>query len=202
MTFELTEKILILALPLIFLFSFISRNLIVKARTGQRIRAADPILAAAVILTNLCIFTTILSTYSPRLYRFLGGMAFLRSGWMAGAGLVLLLLGIVLGAVISAQMKDSWRFGVHEDQQTPLIRSGIYRFVRNPYYISYFTMFLGLFLVRPGLVLLGFIIAVIAVFHRMVLKEEAFLLSRHGNEYKHYMESTGRYFPLIPHKRP
>lgn len=42
-TFELTEKILILALPLIFLVSFISRDLIVKARTRQRVRAAEAV---------------------------------------------------------------------------------------------------------------------------------------------------------------
>ena len=37
----MTEKILIIFLPLVFLGAFIARNLVVKAKTGQRIKASD-----------------------------------------------------------------------------------------------------------------------------------------------------------------
>ena len=65
---EMTEKILIILLPLIFPGTFITRNLVVKARTGQRIKASDPLVTVSIVLTNLCIFNTIFSTLSEGWY--------------------------------------------------------------------------------------------------------------------------------------
>jgi protein-S-isoprenylcysteine O-methyltransferase Ste14 len=104
-------------------------------------------------------------------------------------------VSIVLGAIFSAQLKDSWRIGVHEDQKTTLIKDGIYAHIRNPYFLSFFIMFFGLFCIRPSLLLLVLILGAVTVFHLMVLKEERYLMGVHGIEYKDYKNNTNRYLP-------
>ena len=100
-----------------------------------------------------------------------------------------------MGWFVSAHLKESWRVGIHEDQKTELIIDGIYRYVRNPYFISYFVMFFSLFLVRPSIIILVLIAITITIFHRMVKNEERHLLELHGEKYMNYKETTGRYLP-------
>ena len=90
----------------------------------------------------------------------------------------------MLVGIISAQLKDSWRVGVHEDQKTTLIKDGVYAYVRNPYFISYYIMYFSLFLIRPSIILMALVLATVALFHRMVLKEEMYLYSMHGKNTK------------------
>lgn len=191
----MTEKILIILLSLIFLGTFVTRNLIVKSKTKQTIRASDPLLTASMISTTLCIFVTIFSTSSDNFYHLLGAILFLSSPTVSYFGLFLYALSIIIGWLFSAQLKDSWRVGVHDNQKTELIQSGIYKHVRNPYFLSYFMMFIGQFLVRPSFVMIVLIAITIAIFHRMVLKEEAYLLTIHEIKYEEYRNITGRYIP-------
>lgn len=191
------EKILIVFLSLIFLGTFIARNVIVKSKTKQRIRASDPVLYASIVVTNLCIFITIISTFSDRLYQHLGVIPNLRSGVVSTIGYFMFALSILLGWLFSAQLRESWRVGVHESQKTKLIQKGIYKYMRNPYFLSYLVMFIGLFLVRPSAVMLVLIVINSAVFHWLVLKEETHLLSLHGILYAQYKKATGRYIPRL-----
>lgn len=193
----MTEKILIILLPLVYLGTFIARNLIVKGHTQQRIRASDPLLTASIAVTTLSIFLAILSTWSEGSYRLVGAISFFRSPWVSHAGLILFGISIVMGWIFSAQLKESWRVGVHRDQKTELIRAGIYARLRNPYFVSYFIMFLGLFLVRPSIAMAGLVTVAVTLYHRMVLKEEACLLTLHGKEYENYRNETGRYWPQV-----
>ena len=189
------ENIFVILLPCIFFGTFITRNLIVKAHTKKRIRASDPVLKVSIIFTNLCIFIVIFSTYSEHFYRFMGALLLLRSAIFSYIGLFLFAASIAMGWTFSAQLKGSWRIGVHDNQKNQLIQSGIYEYVRNPYFLSYFVMFFGLFLIRPSMVLAVVVISTILIFHRLVLKEEAYLLKMHGEHYEKYKKNTGRYIP-------
>lgn len=191
----MTERTLIVLLSLIFLGSFIARNLIVKLKVQETIRAVDPLLTASMIFTTICIFITIFSTSSDEFYSFLGAVFFLRTPTISVFGSLLFASSILAGWFVSAQLKESWRIGVHENQKTDLIKSGVYKYVRNPYFVSYFTMFLGQFLVRPSIVLATAIAITVTIFHRIILKEEAYLLALHGAEYEYYRNLTGRYLP-------
>jgi protein-S-isoprenylcysteine O-methyltransferase Ste14 len=192
---KMMEKILIALLSLLFLGGFITRNLIVKAKTKQPIRASDPIVFAAMVFTNLCIFAAIFSIFSISFYNLLGVISFLKSPVIAFVGLALFAISIIMGWLFAAQMKGSWRVGVNDDQKTELIQNGIYRYVRNPYFITYFIIFFSLFLVRPSIVMIVLIIINIVIFHRMVIKEETHLLKIHGAQYEQYKKETGRYVP-------
>lgn len=189
------EKIFVILLPLIFLGTFITRNLVVRASTKQRIKASDPLLTVSIIFSSLCIFMTVISTYSEHIYHLIGAIPFLRIPIISYIGLFLFGICSILGWFVSAQLKGSWRVGVHKNQKTELIQSGTYAYIRNPYFLSYFIMYVSLFLIRPSIVMIVLVIVTITIFHNMVLKEEDYLLSIHGEKYKKYKNTTGRYLP-------
>jgi len=194
------EKTLLLTLTLVFLITFFTRNFIVKKRSGQPIRTRDRLVVSSIVLSVLCFFVTIFSTYD-QWYHFMGAICFLRTPLISYAGIVLFGISIMLVGIISAQLKDSWRVGVHEDQKTTLIKDGVYAYVRNPYFISYYIMYFSLFLIRPSIILMALVLATVALFHRMVLKEEMHLYSMHGKEYEKYKKQTGRYLPMMSKKK-
>ena len=189
------EKNLLVLLCLLYLGAFVARNLVVKARTGMKVKAGGSLLNASIVLSALCILAALISTYSDRTYGAMGAIASIRYPAVSALGLALFAASILLGWLISARLKDSWRVGIHADQQTPLVQGGIYARIRNPYFLNYYLMFLGLWLVRPSLVLAVLILVTVAVFHRMVLNEEKHLLKIHGKNYLAYLEKTGRYLP-------
>ncbi|MBU4318854.1 MAG: isoprenylcysteine carboxylmethyltransferase family protein [Proteobacteria bacterium] len=191
----MTEKNLFLLLTLFYLGTFITRNVLVKRRTKQKIRSSDPLVAASMVFTGLCILATLIAVRSEPLYRLMMPMDFLRHPMVSSVGLVLFACSILMGWVFSSQLKKSWRIGVHEQQKTELIQNGIYAHIRNPYFLSYFIMFSGLFLVRPCVVMGLLVIISLIIFHGMVLKEEAHLQKSHGTDYEKYKRRTGRYLP-------
>jgi protein-S-isoprenylcysteine O-methyltransferase Ste14 len=91
-------------------------------------------------------------------------------------------------------MKNSWRVGITEGQQTELVTTGIYRFSRNPYFASYGLLFVGVLFVYPSIILMITAVSQMIIFHRMILVEEQFLLAAHGDVYLKYKRSVGRYF--------
>ena len=191
------ERTLLLFLSLFFLGTFLARNFLVHSKTKLKIRGSDPLLRVSILATTSCIATALLSTSSAHFYHLLVPIFFLRAPIVSAIGILVFALSIVLGWIFSGQMGTSWRVGVHENQQTVLIQNGMYRYIRNPYFLSHFIMYVGLFLVRPSVALLVLIGTTVALFHRLVLNEEAYLLSVHGKEYAEYKERTGRYLPRL-----
>ena len=190
----MTDKILLIGLTALFIITFATRNLLVWKRTGQSIRARDRFVASSVVSSCLCFVVVILST-NESVYHYMGAISYMRQPLVSSIGLVFLGFSIILVWIVSAQMKNSWRVGVHEDQKTELIQDGVYAYVRNPYFLSYFILFFDLFLVRPSLVILLLVGVTVFTFHKMILKEEAYLLAAHGVAYRKYTSKTGRYLP-------
>ena len=109
--------------------------------------------------------------------------------------------GAVIGALGAAvfvtsvvTMRDSWRAGVSKTDKTELVTDGIYRISRNP-------AFLGFDLVYIGILLMFFIPCLLAasafamlMFHLQIVNvEEDFLLEKFGQEYLTYKKKVNRY---------
>jgi protein-S-isoprenylcysteine O-methyltransferase Ste14 len=78
-----------------------------------------------------------------------------------------------------------------------LITRGPYRWVRHPFYVCAGLMALSVFLVSANaffFVTGAFILLLLTLRTRV---EEANLLSRFGEDYRKYMERTGRFFPRL-----
>ena len=110
---------------------------------------------------------------------------------MAGAVLGLLGDGIFLLAVLT--MRDSWRAGIPEQDRTEFVSTGIYRYSRNPAFLGFDLMYLGVLLLFFNLPLLLFTLWAMVMLHLQILQEERYLPTVFGTAYTAYQKQVCRY---------
>lgn len=74
-----------------------------------------------------------------------------------------------------------------------LCRGGLYRFSRNPMYVSYFLFFAGCALLARSYVLGGIVIVFIFSSHALILAEERWCAESFGEAYGQYRRAVRRY---------
>lgn len=75
-------------------------------------------------------------------------------------------------------------------------RTGIYAYTRNPLYIGSFFLGAGACVMgRDILFSVVFVVAFIAVYSRVIAREEKFLISRYGTDYEQYIAEVPKIFP-------
>ena len=112
-------------------------------------------------------------------------------------GIILMILGDISFIAAVVTMKESWRAGIAEGDKTELVTNGIYRISRNPAFLGFYLVYIGIMLAFANIGLVIITVATIITFHMQILQEEAFLKSRFGKEYEDYMKRVGRYFIFI-----
>lgn len=120
-------------------------------------------------------------------------------GWNcmpAGArftGFCIGMLGDLIFLVSVICMKDSWRAGIPDKDKTELITTGIYKYSRNPAFLGFDFMYVGvLFLYLNSLTVIFSIFAVVML-HLQILQEEKYLTATFGDEYLKYKSHVFRY---------
>jgi protein-S-isoprenylcysteine O-methyltransferase Ste14 len=118
--------------------------------------------------------------------------------WLRAAGVSLALLGFAITVVSQFQMGASWRVGVDEREITPLIRTGLFRFVRNPIFTGMVLATAGLLMMVPNMFSA---VAFPSVFVGLEMQvrwiEEPYLSRVHGIRYLSYARVVGRFVPGI-----
>ena len=175
---------------LVFQGMFVTKNIILRRKTEKQIRGNNREAIAAVIYFAFFISTAMTFSLLDRPF---GEIQVIDSFPAMIAGLVLLSMNLVISGVSLISLKDSWRVGVIEDQKTELITLGIYRFTRNPYFVSYLFMFAAYAVLLRNLVMLGLAAAGFFFVHKMILKEEKYLYTVHGDAYLQYKKNVPRY---------
>jgi len=176
-----------------FILAFAVKNIKTFISTGVSIRGKSTKLTLSIVLSTLLYIVFLLRIFV------LGSSSILeieslQTEIMRWIGLFLISIGFALGIASLIQMKDSWRVGIKYDQKTTLISDGIYRFSRNPYFLSYDVLILGYLFIFPSPVLFILYLILVYVFHKMILDEEKYLESTHDDLYREYKMKVGRYF--------
>lgn len=78
-------------------------------------------------------------------------------------------------------------------QPNGMNENGIYRFSRNPMYVSYFVYFMGCALLTQSVLLCGIVLVFQISSHWIILSEERWCIQKFGDEYVHYMSRVRRY---------
>lgn len=91
-------------------------------------------------------------------------------------------------------MSDSWRAGIDNTQKTKMINTGIYKYSRNPAFLGFDLLYIGIGLVFPNKFNIIFTSFSTVLFHLQILEEEKYLPTVFGKEYLKYKEKTRRYF--------
>jgi protein-S-isoprenylcysteine O-methyltransferase Ste14 len=140
-----------------------------------------------------------------------GLVPWLISGWqvprpMSPLAIVRLAAGVVLLALAVVVLVRAFARFVVEGGGTPapvapterLVVGGDYRFVRNPMYLAVVTAVLGQAMIFGSLALLGYALAVWAIFAAFVRwYEEPLLLKRHGDDYQRYRQAVRAWVPRL-----
>ncbi len=116
-----------------------------------------------------------------------------RSTLLAWAGVACCLVGLALMVWSVISFGRSFRVGIDTERPDRLVTTGAFGFSRNPIYTAFAFVLTGQFLVFPNWVLLIYLIAGFWLFHRQVLREEAYLKGHYGEEYAEYCKKVRRY---------
>jgi protein-S-isoprenylcysteine O-methyltransferase Ste14 len=123
---------------------------------------------------------------------------FLHASWLQFTGIALAVIGV--GATVYAQvdMGDSWRIGVDPGETTTLVRKGVFGLARNPIFSAMLVFGLGIALVTPNVVaIIGFALLVLTIEVQVRVVEEPYLSAKHGDAYRDYLATVGRFFPGV-----
>lgn len=82
-------------------------------------------------------------------------------------------------------------------QEHKLVTSGPYSRIRHPLYTAIYGFGLSLAMVSANWLFVAFFLLSLVGLNLRVPKEERMMVDQFGNEYRLYMQSTGRYFPKV-----
>ena len=170
---------------------FIAKNIILKQKIGMQIRGQNKEATIATSFFALFIIGSIVLSF---LENPIGKIESTHHSYYSALGLIFLIWSLIISGFSLAGLKDSWRVGIIEGQETALITSGIYMYTRNPFFVSYILLFSGYMLLLQNVILLPFVVLNAVLVHKMVLREERYLESIHGEQYSNYKKSVRRYF--------
>lgn len=106
--------------------------------------------------------------------------------FIAGIGDIFFLISVTY-------MKDSWRAGIPEKDKTKLVTDGIYKFSRNPAFVGFDFMYIGILLMFFNIGTLLFSLFSIVMLHLQILQEEKYMAKTFGEEYLEYKKKVFRY---------
>lgn len=138
---------------------------------------ASTVLVVVVELVSIVLGTTLLPPWAR---------------WL-GVGIAIVGLAVFITAVLT--MRDSWRAGVSKNEKTDLVTSGIFSISRNPAFLGFDLVYLGILLMFFNWVLFAVSFFAALMFHLQIVNvEEDFLLESFGEEYLSYRKRINRYF--------
>ena len=108
-------------------------------------------------------------------------------------GIILGILGNIIFACAITTMKDSWRAGLAENDKTEMITSGIYQISRNPAFLGFDCVYLGILFMFFNIPLLMITVLAILILHIQILQEEHYLDKEYGIDYRFYKKQVYRY---------
>ncbi len=103
------------------------------------------------------------------------------------------ILGDIIFLLSVLCMKDSWRAGIPDKDKTALVTTGIYRFSRNPAFLAFDFMYVGVLLLYFNPVTAVFSAFAVVMLHLQILQEERYLTDVFGEAYLTYTRHVFRY---------
>lgn len=108
-------------------------------------------------------------------------------------GAVLVVLAIALFVSAVGKFRAAGTAVPANKPTTAIVRSGPYRFTRNPIYLAFSLLQLGIAIWANNLWLLGTLVAAVALIHVVIGREERYLERKFGADYLAYKASVRRW---------
>ena len=115
-------------------------------------------------------------------------------GGVRFVGASLGIIGDIFFLIAVVTMKDSWRAGIPSEDKTAIITDGIYKISRNPAFLGFDLMYIGICIIYCNILTIAFSLFAIIMLHFQILSEERYLEKTFGDEYINYKKRVFRYF--------
>jgi len=120
-------------------------------------------------------------------------LTYLETDLLKNIGVILSFVGLLLGFIAQLQMKDSWRIGIHADDETELVTHGFFRYSRNPIYMFLGISYIGFFLLLPNALSLAFVLLTYTSIGMKIRFEEEFMEQKFPVAFKAYRKKVRRW---------
>jgi protein-S-isoprenylcysteine O-methyltransferase Ste14 len=117
--------------------------------------------------------------------------------WLRWVGVGLASVSLPLLIWVHSTLQGYWSTTLQLRESHILITGGPYRWVRHPMYAALLLLFTGLSLASAVWPFLLMAVLMIPFFGRIAMKEEAMMIERFGDEYRSYMQRSGRFLPRL-----
>ncbi len=117
--------------------------------------------------------------------------------WLRWVGFALGLLSLAFWTWTQAALDTRWSAQLQLRKEHQLVTSGPYARIRHPLYAAMFAWAIALAILTANWLFVALAALSIAGTVVRVPKEEQMMIEAFGNEYKAYMQRTGRYFPKL-----
>lgn len=190
-----------LLLFLIFLFSYLGKlkilkkkykiqaNVLTKGKTDFQIKITEAFVKVTTLIWGVMWFS--FSVLESQISDWID--PFFRNDLLSSLGILFIALGLAIFIVAMISMKTSWRVGIDKRTKSSLVIEGIYRLTRNPAFVGFDLMFIGLFITYPNILTLSIAVLNVLAIHHLILQEEKHLKITFQEEYLKYYSNTRRY---------
>lgn len=97
---------------------------------------------------------------------------------MRVTGVIVTVLGVLAFVVSVLQMKDNWRAGVQREEKTSLVTTGIYSISRNPAFLGFDLMYIGILVTFFNWYLCIATMFAVVLFHLQIVNVEEDFFNR------------------------
>ncbi|OOM78465.1 isoprenylcysteine carboxylmethyltransferase family protein [Clostridium sp. BL-8] len=112
-------------------------------------------------------------------------------------GIIILVLSLLFAIWARVVLGRNWSGAIQKVEGQRLVRSGPYKYIRNPIYTGVVCGFLGNFIAIGNLAsLIGFCIMLV-IYIIKIKREQTFLVEEFGEEYKKYIKESWALIPYI-----
>lgn len=129
----------------------------------------------------------------PGTYAYLAPLTWLEHTLLQWLGLALMTVALLIIVIAQGQMGKSWRIGVDRETSTEFVRSGLFRYSRNPIFLGIVLSVGGFFLLLPNALTLLVMMLDLSLIQVQIRIEEEFLAREHGEDYRQYCSEVRRW---------
>lgn len=180
--------VLLFSLSLILLVMTVMARSIIKK---QQLFGRPPIpvfffiLAKMLVILNLVLVLKGLDIQVPRIFE--------PPLWIELAALAFLIAGTVILFLSAIRLNKDLVFGLSSSNEHRLQTTGVFALSRHPFYLGFIFILFSSCLFNPNYLNMLAFAGAWTIHHFIMIKEEQYLLSQYGEEYRQYAGKVKRY---------
>jgi protein-S-isoprenylcysteine O-methyltransferase Ste14 len=119
---------------------------------------------------------------------------FVNNAQAAQSGYIWIIVGFLV-LLTAVRQLNKIKTTVHPDGvTTAIVSSGIFKYSRNPIYLSFTLLYLGVVLLSNAIIGLVLLVPLLSITQKGIIeREEKYLLKKFGEEYAHYKSTVRRW---------